>query len=76
MSVTAAYSGRLAVAAKQGKTFPIVWKNQLCSMDYWTLIKNMPNKAKAMDLLNFSLAADNEATFAQATALRTSVRCR
>lgn len=66
VSVTAAYSGRIAVAAKQGKIFPIVWTNQLYSMDYWTVIKGTPNKAQALDLLNFSLAADNQAAFAQA----------
>jgi putative spermidine/putrescine transport system substrate-binding protein len=66
VSVTAAYSGRIAVAAKQGKNFPIVWANQLYSMDYWTIVKGSPNKTLALDLLNFSLAADNQAAFAQA----------
>jgi putative spermidine/putrescine transport system substrate-binding protein len=66
VSMTAAYSGRIAVAAKQGKSFPVVWTNQLYSMDYWTVIKGTPNKPQALDLLNFSLAADNQAAFAQA----------
>ena len=66
VSVTAAYSGRIAVAAKQGKTFPVVWANQLYSMDYWTVIKGTTNRAQALDLLNFSLAAENQAAFAQA----------
>lgn len=65
VSVTAAYSGRIAVAAKQGKNFPVVWTNQLYSMDYWVVIKGSSNKAQALDLLNFSLAADNQAAFAQ-----------
>ena len=65
--MTAAYSGRIAVAAKQGKSFPVVWTNQLYSTDYWTVIKGTPNKSQALDLLNLSLAADNQAAFAQAT---------
>lgn len=66
VSVTAAYSGRIAVANKQGKDFPVVWANQLYSMDYWTIIKGSPNKAAAVDLLNFSIAPENQAAFAQA----------
>lgn len=66
LTVTAAYSGRIAVAARQGKNFPVVWTNQLYSMDYWAIIKGSPQKAQALDLLNFSLAAENQAAFAVA----------
>ncbi|PFH11633.1 putative spermidine/putrescine transport system substrate-binding protein [Collimonas sp. PA-H2] len=60
---TAAYSGRIAIANREGSHFPIAWDNQLYSMDYWTLIKNTPNKASALDLLNTMLSAERQKTF-------------
>jgi putative spermidine/putrescine transport system substrate-binding protein len=66
VSMTSAYGGRVAVAAKEGKKFKMTWNNQLYSIDYWTVIKGSPNKAQALDLLNFALAPENQASFAKA----------
>ncbi|WP_211454317.1 ABC transporter substrate-binding protein [Collimonas antrihumi] len=60
---TAAYSGRIAIANREGSNFPISWDNQLYSMDYWTIIKNTPNKTAALELLNTMLSADRQKNF-------------
>jgi putative spermidine/putrescine transport system substrate-binding protein len=65
VSMTAAYNGRVSAAQKEGRQFPIVWHNQLFSMDYWTIIKGTPNKAAAYDLLNFTMDATNEKKFVE-----------
>lgn len=65
ISVTAAYNGRIAAANAGGASFPIIWTNQLYSMDYWTIIKGTPVKTAAHDLVNFMLAPENQVAFAR-----------
>jgi len=65
LAVTAAYSGRVAHANQQGKTFRFSWENQLYAMDYWTIVKGSPNRAEAYQLLASMQRADRQAHFAQ-----------
>ncbi|WP_339499893.1 ABC transporter substrate-binding protein [Pseudomonas canadensis] len=66
VAVTAAYNGRIAIANQQGSNFPLIWQQQLYSMDYWTIIKNTPNKDQSYKLLDYILSSKAQAEFAHA----------
>jgi putative spermidine/putrescine transport system substrate-binding protein len=66
VTVTAAYNGRIAIANQQGNNFPLIWQQQLYSMDYWTIIKNTPNKQQSYQLLDYILSAKAQGDFARA----------
>jgi putative spermidine/putrescine transport system substrate-binding protein len=66
IAVTAAYNGRIAIANQQGSNFPLIWQQQLYSMDYWTIIKNTPNKTQSYQLLDYILSAKAQGNFAHA----------
>jgi putative spermidine/putrescine transport system substrate-binding protein len=42
------------------KNFKIVWDGNLYSVDYWVILKNTPNKAKAFDFLTFATRPENQ----------------
>lgn len=65
VAVTAAYNGRIAIANQQGNSFPLIWQQQLYSMDYWTIIKNTPNKEASYKLLDYILSSKAQADFAR-----------
>ncbi|GGM29232.1 spermidine/putrescine ABC transporter substrate-binding protein [Pseudomonas asuensis] len=66
LAMTAAYNGRIAIANKEGHHFPLIWNQQLYSMDYWTIIKGTPNLEASYTLLDFMLSADAQKAFAHA----------
>ncbi|MGF6514786.1 putative spermidine/putrescine transport system substrate-binding protein [Pseudomonas sp. BT76 TE3572] len=66
IAVSAAYNGRIAIANQQGNHFPLIWQQQLYSMDYWTIIKNTPNKAASYQLLDYILGTKAQSDFAHA----------
>jgi len=66
VAVTAAYNGRIAIANQQGSNFPLIWQQQLYSMDYWTIIKNTPNKDDSYKLLDYILSSKAQGDFAHA----------
>ena len=47
------YVGRTIKAAEGGAKYPIQWNTLLFSFDYWSVVRNSPNKAEAMKLVNF-----------------------
>ena len=58
--MTTAYNGRIFDAAKgQGKPFEIVWDGQVWDLDLWVIPKGSPNKAAAMEFLNFSTSTES-----------------
>jgi putative spermidine/putrescine transport system substrate-binding protein len=66
VAVTAAYNGRIAIANQQGGHFPLIWNQQLYSMDYWTIIKGTPNLADSYALLDYMVSPKAQTAFAQA----------
>ncbi|MDH1145774.1 ABC transporter substrate-binding protein [Pseudomonas mosselii] len=66
LAMTAAYNGRIAIANQQGNHFPLIWQQQLYSMDYWTIIKNTPNKEQSYKLLDYMLSSKAQENFARA----------
>ena len=65
VTMTAAYNGRIAIANQQGGRFPLIWDQQLYSMDYWTIIKGTPNLKESYALLDYMLSPKAQAAFAQ-----------
>ncbi|MDB6442625.1 putative spermidine/putrescine transport system substrate-binding protein [Pseudomonas sp. NFACC32-1] len=66
IAVTAAYNGRIAIANQQGAHFPLIWNQQLYSMDYWTIIKGTPNLKESYALLDYMLSPKAQGAFVQA----------
>ncbi|MGY2221351.1 ABC transporter substrate-binding protein [Pseudomonas gingeri] len=66
VAVTAAYNGRIAIANQQGAHFPLIWNQQLYSMDYWTIIKGTPNLKESYSILDYMLSPKAQGAFAQA----------
>lgn len=66
LAMTAAYNGRIAIANQQGSQFPLIWQQQLYSMDYWTIIKGTPNLEQSYRLLDFILSRQAQEDFAHA----------
>lgn len=64
VAITAAYNGRIAIANQQGSHFPLIWRQQLYSMDYWTIIKDTPNKEQSYKLLDYILSSKAQEEFA------------
>ena len=46
------YIGRTIRATEGGAKYPVLWNTMLYSFDYWSVVRNSPNKAMAMDLIN------------------------
>lgn len=66
VALTAAYNGRIAIANQQGSNFPLIWDQQLYSMDYWTIIKGTSNLDGSYALLDYMLSPNAQTAFAQA----------
>ena len=68
VAVTAAYNGRIAIANQQGGHFPLIWNQQLYSMDYWTIVKGSKNKAAANAFITYANGQAPQQAFSQAIA--------
>lgn len=47
------FVGRTIRAADGGAKYPIQWNTLLYSFDYWAVVRNSPNRAEAMKLINY-----------------------
>lgn len=47
------FVGRTIRAAEGGAKYPIQWNTLLFSFDYWAVVRNSPNKAEAMKLIDY-----------------------
>lgn len=65
VAMSSAYTGRIDAANKEGKQLAAVWKNQIYGPTFWVVVKNAPNKAKAVDIINFMSDAKNQKVFAE-----------
>lgn len=65
VAMSSAYSGRIDAANKEGKQLAAVWKNQIYGPTFWVVVKNAPNKPKAIDIINFMSDARNQKVFAE-----------
>lgn len=63
--MSSAYSGRIDAANKEGKQLASVWKNQIYGPTFWVVVKNTPNKTKAINIINFMSDAANQKVFAE-----------
>ena len=50
------YVGRTIRANEGGAKYPVQWNTLLFSFDYWAVVRNSPNKAEAMKLIDFMTA--------------------
>jgi len=54
VAMTVAYNGRISAAnATDGRSFAIVWTNNIFTLDSWVIMKGSPNKARALEFLKF-----------------------
>lgn len=55
VTLACAYNGRISAAnSRDGRDFGIVWEQNLATMDSWAIMRGSPNKARALDFLNFA----------------------
>ena len=47
------YVGRTIRAIDGGAKYPVLWDTLLFSFDYWAVVRNAPNKAEGMKLINY-----------------------
>jgi putative spermidine/putrescine transport system substrate-binding protein len=47
------YVGRTIRANQGGAKYPVLWNTLLYSFDYWAVVRNSPNKAEGMKLIDF-----------------------
>ncbi|MCP4560559.1 MAG: ABC transporter substrate-binding protein [Bosea sp.] len=47
------YVGRTIRANEGGAKYPVQWNTLLFSFDYWTVVRNSPNKAEGMKLISY-----------------------
>lgn len=59
------YVGRTIRANEGGAKYPVQWNTLLFSFDYWSVVRNSPNKAEAMKLISFMTDAKPLANLAQ-----------
>lgn len=59
------YVGRTILANKNGAKYPVQWNTLLFSFDYWAVVRNSPNKAEAMKLINYMTDAKPLTNLAQ-----------
>ena len=53
--LTAAYSGRIAVANRDaGRDFGVVWRGAIRAMGYWAVAHASPNRERALEFLRFA----------------------
>ncbi|MCW5698841.1 MAG: ABC transporter substrate-binding protein [Rhodospirillales bacterium] len=58
--MTSVYNGRLDTPRKEGKDFRIVWPGSIYAIDSWVILKGSPNVGKAMELIAFMSAPENQ----------------
>ncbi len=63
--MTSAYNGRVAAAKKDGRSFTMLWTQQLYSADYWTIPKGTDKLAAARELVAYMTSADAQKRFAE-----------
>jgi putative spermidine/putrescine transport system substrate-binding protein len=64
VALSAAYNGRIAAANAGGQDLGMLWSQTLYTLDYWVIMRDSPNKARAMDFLRFAGRADRQAELA------------
>jgi putative spermidine/putrescine transport system substrate-binding protein len=65
VTVTTAFNGRITKAQTEGRNFPVVWNQQLYSIDYWSIINGSPNHDQAVDMVDFMTSAVQQKVFAE-----------
>lgn len=63
--MSAAYSGRVAVAQDEGNDFKLVWNNALYAIDSWAIVKGSPHKKLAEQFMAFTLLPENQKVYAE-----------
>lgn len=65
VTMTAAFNGRITTAQGEGRNFPVVWNQQLYSVDYWAIINDSPNHDQAVDLVDYMNSTAPQKRFAE-----------
>lgn len=65
VAMSSAYNGRIDAANKEGKALATVWRNQIFGPTYWVVVKNAPNKSKAVALIDYMSSAAQQTAFAE-----------
>jgi putative spermidine/putrescine transport system substrate-binding protein len=62
VALACAHNGRLDAANRQdGRSFGLVWTNNLVTLDSWVILRGSPNRAHAHDFLRFAGEAQVQA---------------
>jgi putative spermidine/putrescine transport system substrate-binding protein len=62
VAMTAVYNGRITgINKSEGKNFKIVWPGSIYAVDSWVIMKDSPNKEKAMEFIKFASQPENQA---------------
>lgn len=66
VALACAYNGRISAAnLRDGRDFGIIWQQNLAGMGSWVIMRGSPNKAQALDFLNFAGRAEAQARLAR-----------
>ncbi len=66
VSMSSAANGRIAAALKENKSIPVSysWKGGIMNLDFWVVMKNSPNRKKAMEFINIACSPEAQAEVA------------
>ncbi|HWL80583.1 MAG TPA: ABC transporter substrate-binding protein [Roseomonas sp.] len=66
VAMTDAYNGRITAANQNdNRNFGIAWTNNLFTLDSWVVMKDSPNRQKALDFIRFVTQPQRQAQLAQ-----------
>lgn len=74
VAMCSAYGGRIFSAIKEGKNFKIVWPGSLIEVDSWVILKDAPNKAAALKLIQWMGDAGRQVEIAKRMGYGPTVR--
>lgn len=66
VAMTDAYNGRITAANQNdNRNFGIAWANNLFTLDSWVVMKDSPNRQKALEFIQFATQPQRQAQLAQ-----------
>lgn len=63
--MTSAYNGRISAAQEEGQPFKLSWDGHVYAIDSWAIVRGTPNKAEAVDFIEYASAPENMAWLPQ-----------
>jgi putative spermidine/putrescine transport system substrate-binding protein len=64
--MSTAYNGRIDAAQREGKNLRVVFSaGNIYDIDYWVIPKGAPNKATALEFIQFASSADAQVAYSQ-----------